>query len=123
MKHLKFKFYKHYLCLDFRIPALIVLLCSLIACHKKATVPVILTQEELRMQKFVPAKVVLQSELAGCTYLLALEDGKMLEPVNLHDTLKQNNLRLWVKYQVEKSAMSVCMVGKMVRIDTVKYLR
>lgn len=94
-----------------------------LSCHKKTTSTGVITDDELRNQKYVPAKVVLQTELAGCGYLLALEDGKMLEPTNLNDTLKQNNLRLWIKYHVEKNAMSVCMVGTIVKVEDVKLLR
>src|SRR5438105_11886933 len=88
-----------------------------ISCHKKTSMAVIQTDEELRNLNYVPAKIILQTELAGCGYMLALEDGKMLEPLNLNDTLKQNNLKIWVKYHIEKNAMSVCMMGTIVRVD------
>ena len=94
-----------------------------VSCHKKVTSAITQTDVELRSLNYVPAKVVLQTELAGCGYMLALEDGKMLEPLNLADTLKQNNLRLWIKYHIEKNAMSVCMMGTIVKVDDVKFVK
>lgn len=102
---------------------LVVLIVLMISCHKKTTTAIMQTDDELRTLNYIPAKVVLQTEMDGCGYLLALEDGTLLEPVNLNDTLKQNTLRLWVKYHTEKKGMSVCMMGTMIRIDDAKYLR
>jgi len=101
----------------------LLVLTVLFSCHKKTTPAVIITDDELRTLNYIPAKVVLQTELAGCGYLLALEDGRMLEPTNLSDTLKQDQLRLWVKYHAKKNAMSVCMMGTPIIVDDVKYLR
>ena len=102
---------------------LIAIVLLSISCHKKTSTVIIQTDEELRNLNYIPAKVVLQTELASCGYMLALEDGKMLEPLNLNDTLKQNNLRLWIKYHVEKNAMSVCMMGTIVKVEDAKFLR
>lgn len=99
---------------------LMVIVLLFTSCHKKTSVIIIQTDDDLRSQNYVPAKVVLQTEIAGCGYLLALEDGKMLQPLNLNDTLKSNDLKLWIKYHPEKNAMSVCMMGAIVRIDDVK---
>ncbi len=103
--------------------ALFILIAFALSCHKKAQSTVVITDEELRASNYIPAKVVLQTELDGCGFMLALEDGKMLEPANLNDTLKQDRLRLWVKYHTKKNAMSVCMMGIPIVIDDVKYLR
>lgn len=94
-----------------------------LSCHKKTTPVAVITDSELQALNYIPAKVTSQSGLAGCGFMLILEDGQMLEPVNLNDTLKQDQLRLWVKYQVEKKGMSVCMMGTMVRVQDAKFLR
>ena len=79
-----------------------------------------MNDDEMRRQNFIAVKVVLQTELAGCNYLLAQENGKMLEPLNLADSLKQNDLHLWIKYHAEKNAVSVCMMGTIITLDEVK---
>lgn len=99
---------------------LVSIIALTIACHKKTTPALAQSDNELRNLKYIPAKVVLQTGLDGCGYLLALDDGKMLEAINLSDTLKKNDLKLWIKYHPEKNAMSVCMSGMVVRIDDVK---
>ena len=101
----------------------VLLIILAVSCHKKITSSILQTDDELRSLNYIPAKVVLQTEMDGCGYLIALEDGTLLEPINLNDTLKQNSLKIWVKYHTEKKGMSVCMMGKMVRIDDAKYLR
>ena len=103
--------------------ALLILITLILSCHRKTTSAVVITDDELRALNYIPAKVVLQTELDGCGFMLALEDGKMLEPTNLNDSLKQDRLRLWVKYHTKKNAMSVCMMGTPIVIDDAKYLR
>ena len=81
----------------------VTLIIVCISCHRKTTSALMQTNDELRNLKYIPAKVVLQTELDGCGYLLALEDGKMLDAINLNDTLKRNDLKIWVKYHLEKN--------------------
>ena len=95
----------------------------LFSCHKKTTPALVINHEEWQSLNYSHAKVILQTELAGCGYMLALDDGKMLEPLNLNDTLKRNDLKIWVKYHVDKNAMSVCMMGTIVKIEDVKPAR
>ncbi len=97
---------------------ILIFILFIVSCNKKTAITI--AENDFSKQNYIPAKVVLQTELAGCGYMLALEDGSMLQPINLNDTLKQNDLKLWIKYRHEKNAMSVCMMGVVVKIDEVK---
>ena len=59
--------------------------------------------------------------LDGCSWVLVLQDGRKLEPLNL---LNQNiapadGLPVWVDYKVETNAGSICMVGEIVSINCI----
>ena len=57
--------------------------------------------------------------MAGCSYLITVNDKK-LEPLNLHDSLFIDKLKVWVKYHKEKNRMSACMMGDIVTIDDIQ---
>src|SRR3990172_2418981 len=97
------------------LPVLLIL--SLMSCSKKS-VP-LETGSEVRdyeKEKFVRATVVDMTGLDGCRFLLSLEDGKKLEPINLEPAYKKDNLPVWIRYIDSKDAMSICMAARMVRI-------
>lgn len=56
--------------------------------------------------------------LDGCRWILELEDGQRLEPVNLHelDFEPEDNIQVRVQYTEAEDMMSICMVGRMVNI-------
>jgi hypothetical protein len=56
--------------------------------------------------------------LSGCRWVLELEDGERLEPVNLHelDFEPRDNLQVRVQFTEAEDMMSICMVGRMVNI-------
>lgn len=68
---------------------------------------------------FVKATVVDLSELDGCKFLLTLEDGSRLQPENLDTAFAKENLPVWVKYYLQKNAISICMAGKVVHITEI----
>lgn len=59
--------------------------------------------------------------LDGCGFLLQVNDTLKLEPVELADSLKQNELKLYIRYQPVKDYMSICMAGLPVRITEAYY--
>lgn len=67
---------------------------------------------------FVKATII-NYTLDGCTFMLLLEDGKKLEPVNLQDEFKKDNFNCWIKYQHYKGN-SICMAGEMVTITAIE---
>jgi hypothetical protein len=56
--------------------------------------------------------------LDGCGLVIKLQNGEVLEPVNLNDfnITPTDGLKVWVKYH-EVGMMSICMVGPTVEID------
>lgn len=67
---------------------------------------------------FVKATVI-NYTLDGCTFMLQLEDGKKLEPVNLKEEFKKDNFKVWIKYQHYKGN-SICMAGEMVTVTAIE---
>lgn len=67
----------------------------------------------------VKAMVLDYSELDGCTFILELEDGTKLEPVELPESFRSDSLKVLVKYTMVKRA-SICMVGQMVTVSEIK---
>ena len=109
--------------------SVILLLSLTLSCSKK-TVPAseikieATEQKTIEMdyekEKFVRATVVDMTGLDGCQFLLKLEDGKKLEPINLDPAYKKDGLPVWIKYIDSKGSMSICMTGKMVRIIAIE---
>lgn len=62
---------------------------------------------------------IINSSLDGCTWLMELEDGKKLEPVNLKEDFKKEGLKVWVQYQHYEN-YSFCMAGEMVTITAIE---
>lgn len=56
--------------------------------------------------------------LDGCGLVIKLQNGEVLEPVNLNDfnITPTDGMKVWVKYH-EVGMMSICMVGPTVEID------
>lgn len=60
-----------------------------------------------------------QIALDGCNWMLVLENQQQLEPVNLADSLKINELPVLVNY-VPAPGPSICMAGQRIRIIDIK---
>src|SRR5687768_7118523 len=58
--------------------------------------------------------------LDGCRFMLQLESGKKLEPTNLAAEYTKDGLKVWVKYQLVKNAMSICMAGEIVQLTNIE---
>lgn len=58
--------------------------------------------------------------LDGCGYVIELENGKRLEPVNLSEfsITPVNGSKIWVKYHLFEGG-SICMVGDLVEVDCI----
>lgn len=72
-------------------------------------------------KKYAVGVVVKSDGIAGCDYIVKLEDESVLEPLNLADSLKKNNLKLWIRFHQAKNQAGICMMGEIVTIDDVKY--
>jgi hypothetical protein len=59
--------------------------------------------------------------LDGCSWVIKLENGEVLEPVNLADfTIElEEGKKVWLKYAEQNDLASICMVGLIVKIDRI----
>ena len=100
------------------------LCCIMLSCSKKSSPKVEITKEisttekskDFIKERYVKAIITDLSALDGCQFLLKLEDGSKLIPLNLEDNFKVDNLNVWVKYTENKMAVTICMAGKVVNI-------
>ena len=60
--------------------------------------------------------------LDGCGFVIALENGDQIEPINLNefDIELVDNQKIWVDFHInENLSASICMVGDIVLIDCI----
>jgi hypothetical protein len=95
---------------------LIVLIISLHACSQKTHV----SQSADTNEKagFIKATVI-KYDLDGCSWMLQLADKRKLEPVNMKEEFKKENLNVWIKYQTY-NGNSICMAGEMITITDIQ---
>lgn len=62
---------------------------------------------------------VINYPLDGCNWLLKLEDGKKLQPVNLDQKFQKDNLNVRITYEIIKDGMGICMAGEMVTLTKI----
>ncbi|MEY4596988.1 MAG: hypothetical protein RLZZ506_1414 [Bacteroidota bacterium] len=64
------------------------------------------------------ATIVDYTGLDGCGLVIKLQNGEVLEPINLHDfnITPTDGMKVWIKYH-EVGLASICMVGPTVEID------
>ncbi len=72
----------------------------------------------------VPAMLLDYTGLSGCNWILLLQTGERLEPVNLHefDIAPKDSMLVHITYTEAQTMMSICMVGKMVEITCITEL-
>lgn len=59
-------------------------------------------------------------ELESCGFLLMNDDSVFYEPIQMDPSFYQNNLKVFVKYQLSKNQMSVCMRGQKIDLMDIK---
>ena len=62
---------------------------------------------------------IINYAIDGCTFMVQLENGKKLEPINLQDEFKKDNFNVWIKYQHFKGN-SICMAGEMITVTAIE---
>jgi hypothetical protein len=63
---------------------------------------------------------VINYAVDGCSWMIKLEDGTKLQPLDLQQEFKKNNLKVWIKYEVKKGNPGVCMAGEMITINAIE---
>lgn len=96
----------------------------IVSCHckKRATVDANTTTDfkrDFEKEGYTKATVI-NYTIDGCTFLLQLADEKKLEPTNLSDEFKKDNLAVWIKYIPKKGGVSICMAGQMVELSDIQ---
>lgn len=66
---------------------------------------------------------VIKYEVDGCGYLLQLGSGKKLEVLNLPEELKQEKKEVWIKYELDRNAASICMAGDIIKLTDYKVIK
>lgn len=59
-------------------------------------------------------------EIDGCSFLITIEGGKKLNPLNLGEEFKKDGLNIWFKYIYQKEVMTTCMAGDVIKITEIK---
>ena len=62
------------------------------------------------------------SGLDGCRYMILLEDSTYLNPINLLEDYRKQNMSICFSFEYKPSIPSVCMKGKMIEIKEIKAL-
>jgi|CXWJ01.1.fsa_nt_gi hypothetical protein len=63
--------------------------------------------------------VIDYTELSGCGFIFMVNDSTKLIPQNLPDSLKQNNLKIKIKYKATNKP-NICMAGKTIDVIDIK---
>jgi hypothetical protein len=71
-------------------------------------------------QGFESVIVVDSRDIAGCGFLLLRQDSSFYRPLYLASEWQSAGMRLWVKVEVLKDAVSVCMRRRAVKILELK---
>jgi hypothetical protein len=100
---------------------LLLLCCSIIACKSTKTTK----DNPANANKIIPkqakvkATVVNMTGLDGCGYLLELENGEKLIPLNLEEKYFSDKMKVWIAYSITNSP-TICMVGKAINIQSIE---
>lgn len=101
-----------------------------ISCSKKAnpiteTKPlkaeVVVESKDYAKEKYIKATVIDMRELDGCGFMLTLESGKKLQPTPaLTEEFSVQDKQVWIKYQIRKGTVGICMSGQIVTVDDIQ---
>ena len=63
---------------------------------------------------------VLDYEVDGCIWMIQTADGKKYEPQNLQEEFRKDQQKVWVKFELVKNAMTICMGGAVIKLVDIK---
>jgi hypothetical protein len=92
--------------------------CLFVSCKSTKTMESSLTKEGYSI-----VTVLDNRNVDGCQFLLADDNNKRYEPINLSDSLKVNGLKIGVKFSFVKGGVSVCMGGPLIKVNEIVYLK
>ena len=77
----------------------------------------IFRDKEYSEKGYTIGTIIDNSKIAGCGFIIQLNDSSLITPSKLEDNFKKNNLKIYFKYEVlKKQPMTNCMRGKVANI-------
>lgn len=72
----------------------------------------------VKCENCITGKLIDMSSLDGCTWLIELENGERLNPINIFefDLEKTDGLKVYLKYEKVDNIATICMSGKAVKL-------
>ncbi len=101
-----------------KIKRAFILLCLFVGCKSTQNI-----ESDFVKQGYTIVKVLDTRKVDGCQFLLSDDNNKRYEPTTLPDSVKVNGLKIGVKFNFVKGAVSVCMGGPLIRISEIVYLK
>ncbi len=89
---------------------------------QKVIKPLTLEEKKLIQDGYFRASVKDNRNIAGCGFVLKMEDHSTLEPLNLDTVYQKQGLEIWIKFVMQKNMATICMSGQAVNIIAVKKL-
>lgn len=74
-------------------------------------------------QGFTIVTVLDKRKVDGCQFLLADNNNKIYEPINLPDSVRVSELKIGVKFSFMKGGISACMGGPLIKVNEIVYLK
>lgn len=75
------------------------------------------------LSKYLEVSVVDARSVDGCGFLLQDKNAVRYQPVNLPDSVATEGKKIFILFAVEKSSMTTCMGGRLIRISDIKVLK
>lgn len=88
--------------------------------NRKQSVPIANTPVIIAPEGYESMTVKDYHELDACGFLLMNDDSVFFEPTKMDPAYFQNNLKVFVKYQLSKNQMSICMRGQKIDLLDIK---
>jgi hypothetical protein len=70
----------------------------------------------------IKGKVVDMRTLDGCKFMILLDDSIYLNPMNLVEDYRKQNLLICFSFEYKPMMPSICMKGKVIEIKEIKVL-
>jgi hypothetical protein len=111
--------------MKFKLKNIKLIMICLLACSSIPSCKLFVKEKQVIPEKTnllrteFTAATVINHTVDGCSWMIKLEDGKLLEPVNLKDEFKKENLKVWIQYK-HYDNFSFCMAGEMVTITAIE---
>lgn len=103
------------------ILTILIACCTILSCSK----PVNSLETSSPCENSRHATIKNLTGLDGCSWVLVLDNGQKLEPTNLKsfDNIKlEDGKDVMVEYEEQPYAVSICMVGKIIKIICISEL-